>query len=78
MLQMTARTLAWTGFIAIAAFVLMIYERLTPRSVENLAQRHTPISRRLQRDAADRRLGTTSLTPAASPARMRCARRTSA
>jgi rod shape-determining protein MreC len=37
MLQMTARTLAWTGFIAIAAFVLMAASRLTLLDpVENL------------------------------------------
>ena len=35
---MTARTLAWTGFLAIAAFALMVASRLTALDpVENLS-----------------------------------------
>jgi rod shape-determining protein MreC len=52
MLRMTARTLAWTGFIAIAAFVLMAASRLTLLdSVENLTLNITSPVQAALRDA---------------------------
>ncbi len=49
---MTARTLAWTGFLAVAAFVLMLASRLTALDpVENLTLTLTSPVQRVLRDA---------------------------